>query len=132
MHLRLISLASDICAYSHCLASHGSLVLTIKLTSQDCVICREQLDPADSKPLPCIHGSLFHAWCIDKWTAKQKESNSEELTCPMCRQPIPWQVSASQTPSGIQEEDNEALDSPSGVIDLRGDEDEVYNESVEP
>jgi len=66
-----------------------------------CIICRDEMvgDPR-AKVLPCGH--VFHFYCLRSWLERQQ-------TCPVCRTPIPDDVTSSRT-TARRNEQAEAAD----------------------
>lgn len=52
----------------------------LQQTDRTCIICREEMESASCKKLPCSH--IFHIDCLKMWVQRQQ-------TCPTCRSTIP-------------------------------------------
>ena len=58
-------------------------VIGEQIDTKECCICGNRIDAGYELQLPCKH--LHHATCILQWFI-----DYEHLTCPMCREVVPW------------------------------------------
>lgn len=68
-----------------CVSSGTKRAHLLNETDFECAICAELL--LDPVVAPCGHDMCLD--CLDKWTQCNKEANSSQLACPLCRLPLP-------------------------------------------